>query len=130
MRRLPRAVFDYVDGGADAENTLRSNVSIYDQVLFRPRGAVASPRAKLETTVLGQRFSLPFLLAPVGMVAVASTDTEPTLLSAGQLSAAKSTCEHFVAAFGFPTSPGGRWIVRFFRLSPGFENVVAMVRSG
>ena len=66
MRRLPRAVFDYVDGGADAENTLRSNVSIYDQVLFRPRGAVASPRAKLETTVLGQRFSLPFLLAPVG----------------------------------------------------------------
>ena len=66
MRRLPRAVFDYVDGGADAENTLRSNVSIFDQILFRPRGAVASPRAKLETTVLGQHFSLPFLLAPVG----------------------------------------------------------------
>ena len=66
MRRLPRAVFDYVDGGADAENTLRSNVSIFDQILFRPRGAVASPRANLETTVLGQRFSLPFLLAPVG----------------------------------------------------------------
>src|SRR5262245_55795412 len=66
MRRLPRAVFDYVDGGADAENTLRSNVSVFDEVLFRPRGAVVSPRAKLETTVLGQRFSLPFLLAPVG----------------------------------------------------------------
>jgi len=66
MRRLPRAVFDYVDGGADAENTLRSNVSVFDEVLFRPRGAVVSPRANLETTVLGQRFSLPFLLAPVG----------------------------------------------------------------
>ena len=66
MRRLPRAVFDYVDGGADAENTLRSNVSVFDEVLFRPRGAVASPRASLETTVLGQRFSLPFLLAPIG----------------------------------------------------------------
>jgi L-lactate dehydrogenase (cytochrome) len=66
MRRLPRVVFDYVDGGADAENTLRSNVSVFDEVLFRPRGAVASPRASLETTVLGQRFSLPFLLAPVG----------------------------------------------------------------
>jgi isopentenyl diphosphate isomerase/L-lactate dehydrogenase-like FMN-dependent dehydrogenase len=66
MRRLPRAVFDYVDGGADAENTLRSNVSVFDEVLFRPRGAVASPRAGLETVVLGQRFSLPFLLAPVG----------------------------------------------------------------
>jgi len=66
MRRLPRAVFDYVDGGADAESTLRSNVSVFDQVLFRPRGAVASPRANLESTVLGQRFSLPFLLAPIG----------------------------------------------------------------
>jgi L-lactate dehydrogenase (cytochrome) len=65
-RRLPRAVFDYVDGGADAESTLRSNVSVFDDVLFRPRGAVASPRASLETTVLGQRFSLPFLLAPIG----------------------------------------------------------------
>src|SRR5215470_11154427 len=65
-RRLPRAVFDYVDGGADAENTLRRNSSIFDEVLFRPRGAVASPRGNLETTVLGQRFSLPFMLAPVG----------------------------------------------------------------
>jgi len=65
-RRLPRAVFDYVDGGADAESTLRSNVSVFDEVLFRPRGAVASPRANLETTVVGQRFSLPFLLAPIG----------------------------------------------------------------
>jgi len=66
MRRLPRAVFDYVDGGADAEATLRANVTVFDEVLFRPRGAVASPRVSLETTVLGQRFSLPFLLAPVG----------------------------------------------------------------
>jgi len=66
MRRLPRAVFDYVDGGAERESTLRSNVSVFDELLFRPRGAVASPRANLEAVVLGQRFSLPFLLAPVG----------------------------------------------------------------
>jgi L-lactate dehydrogenase (cytochrome) len=65
-RRLPRVVFDYVDGGADTESTLRANCSIFDEVLFRPRGAVASPRANLEATVLGTRFALPFLLAPVG----------------------------------------------------------------
>src|SRR5215470_6986634 len=53
MRRLPRAVFDYVDGGADAENTLRSNVSVFDEVLFQPRGAVVSPRANLEITPVG-----------------------------------------------------------------------------
>jgi len=65
-RRLPRVVFDYVDGGAEAETTLRANPSIYDEVLFRPRAAVAAPRASLETTVLGTRLALPFLLAPVG----------------------------------------------------------------
>ena len=65
-RRLPRVVFDYVDGGADAETTLRSNSSVFDEVLFRPRGAVAPPRAALDVTVAGTRFSLPFLLAPVG----------------------------------------------------------------
>ncbi len=66
MRRLPRVVFDYVDGGAETEVTLRTNTAIFDEVLFRPRGAVAPGRANLETTVIGQRFSLPFLLAPVG----------------------------------------------------------------
>ena len=65
-RRLPRVVFDYVDGAADTESTLRANDSIFDTVLFRPRGAVAAPRADLGVTVLGTRFSLPFLLAPVG----------------------------------------------------------------
>jgi isopentenyl diphosphate isomerase/L-lactate dehydrogenase-like FMN-dependent dehydrogenase len=65
-RRLPRVVFDYVDGGADTESTLQANDSIFDTVLFRPRGAVAAPRADLGVTLLGTRFSLPFLLAPVG----------------------------------------------------------------
>ena len=66
QRRLPRAVFDYVDGGADAENTLRANSSVFDEVLFRPRSAVQASATSLETTVLGTRLSLPFLLAPVG----------------------------------------------------------------
>jgi len=66
MRRVPRVVFDYVDGAADAEVTLRANSSVFDEVLFRPRTAVAAGRANLEVTVLGERFSLPFLLAPVG----------------------------------------------------------------
>src|SRR5262249_61587386 len=65
-RRVRAVVVDYVDGGADAESTLRANSSIFDQVLFRPRGAVVSPKANLEVTLLGTRFSVPFLLAPVG----------------------------------------------------------------
>jgi len=65
-RRLPRAVFDYIDGGADAEFTLRENCRVFDDVILRPRNAVAIPRCDLRATVLGQRLELPFLLAPVG----------------------------------------------------------------
>lgn len=65
-RRLPRAVFDYIDGGAEAEVTLRENSAVFERVLFRPRSAVATPSCDLRTTVLGTPLALPFLLAPVG----------------------------------------------------------------
>jgi L-lactate dehydrogenase (cytochrome) len=65
-RRLPRVVFDYIDGGADAEVTLRDNVKAYEQLTFRPRGAVAIPTVDLKTTVMGVPLELPFILAPVG----------------------------------------------------------------
>ena len=65
-RRLPRIVFDYIDGGADAEITLRENCRAFEALTFRPRCAVATPAPDLQTTVLGTTLSLPFLLAPVG----------------------------------------------------------------
>ena len=43
QRRLPRVVFDYIDGGADDEVTLRENCRVFDDVTFRPRSAVATP---------------------------------------------------------------------------------------
>jgi len=71
LRRLargqaPRVVFDYIDGGADDEVTLRANEQVYDEVTFRPRSAVATPTCDLATTVLGRKLALPFILAPVG----------------------------------------------------------------
>src|SRR5215467_7857679 len=65
-RRLPRAVFDYIDGGADDEVTLRENSRIFDDVILRPRNAVASSGIDLRTGVIGANLELPFLLAPVG----------------------------------------------------------------
>jgi L-lactate dehydrogenase (cytochrome) len=64
--RVPRVVFDYLDGGADGEITLRENCRAFEQVTFRPRHAVAVPACDLRTRVLGLELSLPFLLAPVG----------------------------------------------------------------
>ena len=65
-RRLPRMVFDYIDGGAEREWTLRENMRAFQDVMFRPRSAVATPKCELNTTVLGIPIDLPFVLAPVG----------------------------------------------------------------
>ncbi len=64
--RLPKSVFDYMDGGAEAEATLRENCRAFSDVLFRPRGAVAMGQCDLRTRVLGQEISMPLMLAPVG----------------------------------------------------------------
>jgi L-lactate dehydrogenase (cytochrome) len=65
-RRLPRVVFDYIDGGADAEVTLRENSRAFEDLTFRPRGAVVTPPTDLRTTVMGASLQLPFILAPIG----------------------------------------------------------------
>ena len=65
-RRLPDAVFDYLDGAADDETTLKDSERAFKEVLFKPRFAVATPVCDLGVTVLGQKLDLPFILAPIG----------------------------------------------------------------
>src|SRR5881397_2798318 len=65
-RRLPRVVFDYIDGGAEDESTLRENCRAFEAVTLRPRCAVATPVCDLRATVLGTSVSMPLILAPVG----------------------------------------------------------------
>jgi isopentenyl diphosphate isomerase/L-lactate dehydrogenase-like FMN-dependent dehydrogenase len=66
-RRLPKMIFDHVDGGAGSEATLRANRADFDRVTLRPR--VFVPVADVDTTakVCGHQLSLPVLLAPTGM---------------------------------------------------------------
>jgi isopentenyl diphosphate isomerase/L-lactate dehydrogenase-like FMN-dependent dehydrogenase len=65
-RRLPRVVFDYIDGGAEDEWTLRENCLAFEEVTFRPRCAVATPACDLRASVLGASVSMPLILTPVG----------------------------------------------------------------
>jgi isopentenyl diphosphate isomerase/L-lactate dehydrogenase-like FMN-dependent dehydrogenase len=75
-RRVPRSVFDYLDGGAEGEVTLRENCRVYEDVTFRPRHAVAFADCNLRTRVLGFDLALPFLLAPVGYSRLMHPDGE------------------------------------------------------
>ncbi|MBZ5571951.1 MAG: alpha-hydroxy-acid oxidizing protein [Acidobacteriia bacterium] len=65
-RRLPKVVFDYLDGGAEGEVTLRENCRAFEEVTFRPRHAVAVGACNLGVRILGHELSLPAMLAPVG----------------------------------------------------------------
>src|SRR5204863_1731963 len=65
-RRLPRIVFDYIDGGAETEWTLRANCRAFEAVTLRPRGAIATPVCEMGTTVLGTPLTMPVILGPVG----------------------------------------------------------------
>jgi isopentenyl diphosphate isomerase/L-lactate dehydrogenase-like FMN-dependent dehydrogenase len=75
-RRVPKIVFNYIDGGAEGEWTLRENRRALETVTFRPRGAVAVPACDLRTRVLGMELSMPLLLAPVGYLRVMHPDGE------------------------------------------------------
>jgi isopentenyl diphosphate isomerase/L-lactate dehydrogenase-like FMN-dependent dehydrogenase len=70
QRRVPKIIFNYIDGGAEGEVTMRQNLRAFEEITFRPRHAVATPDCDLRTRVLGSELSLPVLLGPVGFCRV------------------------------------------------------------
>ena len=75
-RRLPRMSFDFVDGGAGTEVTLRANESDFADVILHPRSLVDVAQQSLSTTLAGQELPLPLLLAPCGLIRVVGGDGE------------------------------------------------------
>ncbi len=65
-RRLPRFLFDYIDGGAVTEQTMRSNSQALQAIALRQRVLQGAGAPTLETDILGSRWGLPIALAPVG----------------------------------------------------------------
>ncbi len=65
-RRLPRQIFDYIDGGSFAEATLAANRDDLHRIQFRQRVMRDVSVRTLSTTVLGQEIALPIILAPIG----------------------------------------------------------------
>jgi L-lactate dehydrogenase (cytochrome) len=76
QRRVPRIVFNYIDGGAEGEVTLRQNLRAFEEVSFRPRQAVPVPSCDLRTKILDSQLSMPVLLAPVGYCRIMHPDGE------------------------------------------------------
>lgn len=66
-KKLPRQLFDYIDGGAYAESTMRANVEDLRSIHLRQRVLRDVSDVDLSASVLGERLSLPVILAPVGL---------------------------------------------------------------
>jgi L-lactate dehydrogenase (cytochrome) len=88
-RRLPRAIFDYADGGSYSERTLRANAADLDKITFRQRVMVDVSAVSLKTTVLGSELSIPLAIAPTGLAGMFRAD--------GEILGARAA-----AAFGIP----------------------------
>src|ERR1700722_21005808 len=88
-RRVPRAIFDYADGGSYAEQTLRANAADLDPISFRPRVMVDVREVNLGTTLVGCAASMPLAIGPTGLAGLFHAD--------GEILGARAA-----AAFGIP----------------------------
>jgi len=95
-RRLPRQLFDYLDGGAYAESTLAANVRDLATLQLRQRVLRDVSGLTLSTTVLGQALSMPVVLGPVGLAGMFATRAEVQAARAAE-SAGVVFCESTVS---------------------------------
>ncbi|MFZ9628076.1 MAG: alpha-hydroxy acid oxidase [Ilumatobacteraceae bacterium] len=75
-RRLPRGVFDYIDGGAEDERTLRANSAAFADTPFNPRVLRGLQSVDISSTVLGEAVPFPLVLAPTGFTRIADPQGE------------------------------------------------------
>jgi (S)-mandelate dehydrogenase len=67
-RRLPRPVFDFIDGGAETETTLRANRAAFERVRFLPKVLVNVSQVDTSATLLKGPSKLPIAIAPTGAI--------------------------------------------------------------
>ena len=66
-RRLPRIVFDYIDGAVGNESAAANNLAALEHLRLMPRVLAPTQQYQLTKTLLGQNLNLPFGIAPMGM---------------------------------------------------------------
>lgn len=83
-RRLPRAIFDFFDGGAEDETTLRGNRAAFERVRLLPRVLVDVSAVDLKTEIFGKTANLPLAIAPTGGISAGRAGAELILARAAK----------------------------------------------
>ena len=126
-KRVPRLVWDYIEGGADDLVTVRRNVTSFSKWALRARMMTAYPERTLSTTVAGVELSLPMLLAPTGALGLSQWR--------GDLAAARAA---EAAGTRLVLSTASSWTIEevaegthadhFFQLYPGGEETARLMQ--
>ncbi|MEV5412171.1 alpha-hydroxy acid oxidase [Thermopolyspora sp. NPDC052614] len=130
---LPRLLFDYIDGGADDELTMRDNVERFGELRLRPRTGEWVPVPELSTEVLGTALSMPVLTAPCGGMRLVHPDGDLAIARA----AARAGVAPVVPSGGgysleevAASAEGPRWFQLYkFSNRAGMEGLVERARD-
>ena len=76
QRRLPKVVFDFIDGGAQDETTVRANCADLAAITLSPRVCVDVAERSMKTTLFGRELAMPLLLSPIGLTGLATPKGE------------------------------------------------------
>jgi (S)-mandelate dehydrogenase len=115
-RRLPRVVFDYLDGAAEDEITLAQNRAAFRRYAFVPRVLSGSPPRDLAVTLFGQTLGVPWVVGPTGLNGILWLGADFALARAAEragaayahATAANVALESFPqSSAGFSSTPGG-----------------------
>ncbi|MDT3381462.1 FMN-dependent L-lactate dehydrogenase LldD [Labrys neptuniae] len=123
MRKLPRFMFDYVDGGAYAEHTLRANVSDLEGISLRQRILKNVDKLSLETEIFGRKFAMPVILAPVGITGMLARRGEVQVAKAAAakgIAMTLSTVSICPIEEVVPASPAPIWFQLYVLRDRGF----------
>jgi (S)-mandelate dehydrogenase len=83
-RRLPRAIFDFIDGGAEDEGTLRENRAAFERVRLLPKVLVDVSKVDTATEIFGKPSALPMAIAPTGGISAGRAGAELILARAAK----------------------------------------------
>jgi len=127
-RALPRPVFDFADGGAEDEHTLRRNEDAFGEVELLPRPLSGSAERDLSLTLFGKRLSLPVVIGPTGLSGLFWPDGERCVARAAEASGTAYCLSHgSVAPLEDVAAAGAapKWMQVFIYKDRGFTRELA-----
>ena len=119
---LPRPVFDFADGGAEDECTLRRNEAAFDDVEFQPHPLTGSATRDLSITLFGRRLSLPVIIGPTGLAGLFWPDGERCAARAAAAAGTAYCLSHgsVCRLEDVPRGEAPRWMQVFIYRDRGF----------